>query len=765
MVLTTAILQFAPQFPSSFCFQHYNNQTRYEFRNHSCIHKPIFVDVNVELIFHTTCTAATVEGQPTQKPKSKLQGNDFNALCREKRLNGSNTNTTTNTSLLEACNDLKELKQVHAHMLRSGLDRDVFLNTKLVSMYATLCSMDNARLVFDKIAKRDVFLWNVMIRGYARYGPCEEAVWLYYQMEAAGIQPNKFTFPFVLMACSSLSALEEGKKIHDYIVRTGFESDVFVRTALIDMYAKCGNIKVARQLFEKMFKRNVVSWNAMIAGNAHSGNAYEALTLFREMQLENIKLDRATLVSTLPACAHLAALQQGKSIHGYIIRSGFDSDILVGTALIDLYAKCGDIEIAHRLFDKMAKRNVVSWNAMIAGYAQKGHANEALALFHQMQLANMKPDPFTMVSVLPACAHLAALQQGKCLHGCVIRAGFESDVFVGTALIDMYAKSGNMEIARHLFDKMSKRNIVSWNAMISGYGMHGHGDDALALFDQMQWVGVKPNDITFVGILSACSHAGLVDEGWHYFDCMSRDYSITPSLEHYACMVDLLGRAGLLDEAHNFIKNMPLEPGASVWGALLGACRIHCNIELGEHVAEQIFELEPGNVGCFVLLSNIYAAAGRWDEVRKVRMLMKDRGLKKTQGCSFIEVNKRAHAFAAGDRSYCQSEEIYATLEILAGQMKEAGYVPNKNFVLHDVGEELKEHMLCSHSEKLAIAFGLINTSPRIPIHITKNLRICDDCHSATKFISKIIGRKIIVRDANRFHHFKDGLCSCADYW
>jgi pentatricopeptide repeat protein len=402
---------------------------------------------------------------------------------------------------------------------------------------------------------------------------------------------------------------------------------------------------------------------------------------------------------------------------------------------------------------------------MIAGYTQNGLANEALSIFHEMQLSGTKPNAVTMVSVVLACARLAALQQGKCFHAYIIKCVFDLNVVLETTLIDMYAKCGKVEIARQMFDNISRKNVVSWTAMIGGYAMHGLAEDAHALFIQMVQVGMKPDHITFTHILYACTHAGLVEEGWKYFNCMKQDYSITPRVDHYACMVDLLGRAGHLDEAQELIKHMPLEPNAGVWGALLGVCRTHGNIELAKHVAERLFELEPEDAGNYVLLSNIYAAAGRWDDAAKVRTMMKSKGLKKTPGCSLIEVNKKVHSFLVGDQLHPQSEQIYAVLENLKMQMKEAGYVPDTNFVLHNVEEEVKEHMLHSHSEKLAIAFGLINTSPGTPIHITKNLRVCGDCHRATKFISKIVRREIIVRDSNHFHHFKEGLCSCRDYW
>lgn len=584
-------------------------------------------------------------------------------------------------------------------------------------------------------------------------------------MQFADMKPNPVTMASVFQACAQLGDLDKGKLIHDYVREKRIELDGHVENSLIAMYAKFGKIESARRLFDEMFERNLVSWNTMIAGYAQNEHADEAIKLFHQMQLDGVVPDSVTVLSVLQACAHSGDLEEGKLIHDYILRNGFQSDVFVANSLVDMYAKCGFIDKACGLFDKMSKREAVSWNSMIAGYAQNGHANEALSLFNQMLLTDVKPNVVTMVSVLPACAHLSALQQGRRIHGYIIRSGFNADVSVGNALIDMYAKCGNIGIACQYFDQMSYRNVVTWNAMIAGYGMQGHGKEGLALFSQMQETEVKPNHITFICILSACSHTGLVDKGWQYFHSMSKCYCIVPRMEHYACMVDLLGRAGRLDEAQDFIENMPIEPGPSVWGALLGACRIHCNVELGEHAAKHLFDSVPQDAGFYVLLSNIYAAAGRWGDVVKVRTMMKDRGVKKPAGYSLIEVDNKVHAFIVGDRSHPQCQNIYAMLEILAGQMKAAGYVPNTNFALYDVEEELKEDILCIHSERLAIAFGLLNTSDGTPIRITKNLRVCGDCHIATKFISKIVKREIIVRDANRFHHFKEGLCSCGDYW
>eukprot|EP01018_Ginkgo_biloba_P026224 Gb_06176 [translate_table: standard] len=603
------------------------------------------------------------------------------------------------------------------------------------------------------------------ITALCRQGQLKEALDILNNVDTQRISVSVDIYGFLLQTCSNKRALAEGKQVHTHIALSGLEDDVFLGTKLVTMYAICGSVVEARLVFDKILNRNVFFWTAMISGYVRNGFFREALVLYYQMRCAGIQSDNFTFSCVLKACAGLSALQQGQQIHNHIIRSEMKSDTVVDNTLVVMYAQCGRLEIARKVFDKISQRSLVSWSSMIAGCAQNGHANEALELFRKMQFNCVKLDWVVITAILPACGYLAALQQGKEIHGHMIRSESEPDVFVWNALIDMYAKCGCIEFARHVFDNMSEKDLVSWNTVIAGYGINGYGEVALALFHQMQQAGFMPNHITLIHILSACSHAGLVAEGWRLFNCMSQDFHIKPRVEHYACMVDLLGRSGRLDEAEKFIQNMPLEPSSSVWGSLLGACRIHCNIELGERVAERVFQIDPENNGYYVLLSNIYATAGRWDDVAKVRIMMKERGLKKNPGCSWIEVKNKVYAFVAGDPSPPQSKEIYAMLERLAGDMKVAGYIPATNFVLQNVEEKEKETFLCGHSEKLAIAFGLINTCSGAPIRIIKNLRVCGDCHSTTKFISKMFRREIILRDTNRFHHFKDGLCSCGDYW
>ncbi|XP_057852255.2 pentatricopeptide repeat-containing protein At3g12770 [Cryptomeria japonica] len=558
-------------------------------------------------------------------------------------------NHVTLLNILPACAALGALQHIHSYIRKHGFKLDDgSLGSALLTMYAKCGRIDLAWKVFDTLLKKEPVTWNAMIAGYIQNGFVEEPLVLFHQMQLAGAKPDGVTLLGILPACS----LQQGQCIHGYSITRGFDSLTCVCNAVIDMYVKCGCLESARQLFDRMSKRDLVSWNTVIAGYAQNGDLNEFLVLFHRLSPGGVMPNVVTLVSILPVCGDLKALVEGKGIHCYIIKKGFDVDVCVMTALVAMYAKCGDTETARQLFDKMSRRDLVSWNALMSGYVQNGHAGDALTLFNQLQAANVKPDSATVVIVLSACAHLGALQYGEGIHAYIIRSGLELHVSVGTAIIDMYGKCGCVDFSFKLFEKMCSRDAASWNAMIAAYGMNGYGENALALFSQMQQVGPMPNHITFICVLSACAHSGLVNEGWQYFDCMRHNYCITPRIEHYACMVDLLGRVGLLNEAHKFIINMPLEPSVSVWGALLFACRIHCNIELGEHVAKLLLELDSQNSGAYLLLSSIYSTTGRWDDATKLKSMIKEKGLVKSPGCSWIAIKGRVHLFLAGEKSY-----------------------------------------------------------------------------------------------------------------
>ncbi|XP_043695435.1 pentatricopeptide repeat-containing protein At4g21065-like [Telopea speciosissima] len=567
----------------------------------------------------------------------------------------------------------------------------------------------------------------------------------------------------ILQSCIDQRAIEPGKQIHAYLL-TGLGLNTVVATKLINLYSVCNYLPYAHFLFDGVPKYNVFLWNVLIRGYAWSGPHEAALSLYQHMLNSGLKPDNFTFPFVLKACSALSALQEGRDIHGHAIRMGCEFDIFVGAALIDMYAKCGCVGSARQVFDKILVRDVVLWNSMLAAYSQNGHPANALQLCRDLAMVGLQPTVATLVTVISASADIAALPQGREVHGLSWRHGFESQDKVKTALVDLYAKCGSVHVAQRLFEQLTEKRVISWNAMISGYAMHGHAFEALSLFEEMK-EEAQPDHITFVGVLSACSHGGLMDEGWKFFKSMVTKYLIQPTVQHYTCMVDLLGHAGRLDEAYNLIQHMTVRPDSGVWGALLNCCKIHRNVELGERALEKLINLEPNDAGNYVILSNIYAQVGKWDGVAKVRKLMKERGLKKSIACSWIEVKNKVHAFLAGDTSHPKSDEIYAEVERLRGLMKEAGYVPDTAPVFHDIEDDEKTAMVCSHSEKLAIAFGLLNTPPGTRLLVTKNLRVCDDCHVAIKFISRITEREIVVRDVNRYHHFKDGVCSCGDYW
>ncbi|XP_059067251.1 pentatricopeptide repeat-containing protein At2g03880, mitochondrial-like [Cryptomeria japonica] len=687
---------------------------------------------------------------------------------KQMQLVGVKPNSRTFASSLSACAKMGAMElgiEIHRSIMEGEFLSDIIVGNALVDMYAKCGRIDKVHGLFDKMHKRDVISWTGMIAGYAQNGFVGKALKTLKQMQLAGVKPNSTTFASILPACAKMGALELGMNIHQSILEGGLLTDIIVGNALVDMYAKCGRIDKAYELFDRMPQRDVFSWNAMILGYAQNELVEKALKTFKQMQLAGVKPDSTTFANILSACAKMGALELGMAIHQSIMDRGILSNVVVSTALMDMYAKCGSIDKACELFDKMPQKDVISWNTMIAGYTQNGFVEKALETFKQMQLAGIKEDSTTFASILPACAKMGALEQGMDIHQSINDRGISSDVVVATALVDMYAKCGSIGKARELFDKMSQRNVVSWNAMIVGYAQNGFCKDALKVFELMKHSGTYPDIISFACILCACSHAGLVDEGCTYFNHMSDFYCITPTVDHYVYMVDLLARSGYLEDTLKFIIKMPVKPVVVVWMCFLGACRLHMNIGLGVYTAILLFDLDPKNAATYVLLSNIYAEAGRWGEVQMLRRLMKDEGMKKIPGCSWIECHKVVHAFCAGDRSHPQTQEIYAKLEKLAWEMKAAGYFPDSKHLLNDVEEEEKELFLCHHSEKLAIAFGLLNMPFGTTIRVVKNLRVCADCHTATKFISKIVAREIVVRDANRFHHFKQGQCSCGDYW
>ncbi|PHU07462.1 Pentatricopeptide repeat-containing protein, chloroplastic [Capsicum chinense] len=604
--------------------------------------------------------------------------------------------------------------------------------------------------------------YNDSIQSFCKKGQLKEALQLLFHEP----NPTQHTYELLILSCSQKHSLSDALTVQRKLIDDGFEQDPFLATKLIIMFSELDCIDRVRKVFDKSYNRTIFLWNAFFRALTLAGHGIEVLDFYRHMNRIGIPSDRFSYTYVLKACVvSESLLTKAKEIHCHMLRHGYERHLHIMTTLIDVYARFGCVGNASSVFCVMPEKNLVSWSTMIACYAKNGKPLEALELFREMMSYALLPNSVTMVSVLQACAALSALEQGKLLHGYILRKGLDSILPVLSSLVTMYARCGALELGRKVFDQMGKRDVVAWNSMISSYGIHGLGAQAIETFREMIRHGVSPSPISFVSVLGACSHAGLVVEGKQLFDSMLKEHKIYPSVEHYACMVDLLGRASQLEEAALIIQDMRIEPGPKVWGSLLGSCRIHCNVDLAERASRRLFELEPTNAGNYVLLADIYAEARMWDEVKQVRKLLEAKGLRKVSGCSWIEVKRKIYSLQSVDEINMHMEQIHALLLKLSMEMKQNGYVPDTRIVLYDLEEEEKERILLGHSEKLAVAFGLINSSKGETIRISKNLRLCEDCHSFTKLISKYTNREILVRDINRFHHFRNGVCSCGDYW
>ncbi|XP_062100801.1 pentatricopeptide repeat-containing protein At4g21065-like [Humulus lupulus] len=572
----------------------------------------------------------------------------------------------------------------------------------------------------------------------------------------------------LIEACDTLPRFAQ---LHARILKLGLRNNPLVLTKFAAVSSELGAIDYASYfVFSTDADSNLYDaflFNTFIRAYAHTSNLKEkALLVYNAMLGYGILPNKFTYPFVLKACAGLGNLGLGKMVHGSAVKFGFDDDVHVRNTMIHMYCCCGSaIEDARNLFDEMRKWDSVSWSAMIGGYVRLGLSTDAIEVFRKMQIAGVRPDEITMVSVLSACTDLGALELGKWVESYVDKEEIQRSVELCNALIDMFAKCGDVDKALKLFRRMRERTIVSWTSVIVGLAMHGRGLEAVSLFEEMIESGMTPDNVAFIGLLSACSHSGLVDKGRGYFSLMTEEYDIAPKIEHYGCMVDMLCRAGLVKEAVEFIKKMPFEPNSIILRTLVNACRAHGELKLGESISRSLISNEPMHESNYVLLSNIYAKMSHWEKKTKVREMMDKKGMKKIPGSTMIELDSEIYEFVAGDKSHKQYKEIYEMVEEMRREMKRAGYVPSTSEVLLDIDEEDKEDALNRHSEKLAIAFALLNTPPGTPIRIVKNLRVCSDCHSATKFISKIYHREIVVRDRNRFHHFKDGLCSCKDFW
>ncbi|KAL6642763.1 hypothetical protein ACP70R_020944 [Stipagrostis hirtigluma subsp. patula] len=659
---------------------------------------------------------------------------------------------------------LAALTRVHALLVVSSSHH---LLSALAAAYARAGALDAAESTLAgpaaSASRSSIPAWNALIAAHCRRGSPAAALRVFRSLPPAA-RPDSTTFTLALSACARLRDVAAAEAVRDRAFDAGYRNDIFVCSSLLHLYSKCGAVGDAVEVFDGMPTKDRVAWSTMVAGFVNAGKPVEALQMYRMMMEDGVEQDEVVMIGIMQACAATGDARMGASVHGHLMRHGMGLDVVTMTSLVDMYAKNGQIDVACRVFENMVYRNAVSWSALISGFAQNGRAEEVLSLFREMQASGVQPDSGALVSALLACADMGLLKLGNSIHGFILRR-LQFDCILGTAVINMYSKCGSLSSAQILFSRIGSRDLVMWNAMIACCGAHGRGREALSLFQELNETGIRPDHATFASLLSALSHSGLVEEGKLWFDRMINEFNIEPAEKHYVCIVDLLARSGRVEEANDLLTSMQTEPTIAVWVALLSGCLNNKKLELGETIAEKILELQPDDVGVLALVSNLYAAAKKWDKVREVRKLMKDCGSKKVPGYSLVEARGTRHAFVMEDQSHPQHQEILKMVAKLDSEMRKMGYVPRTEFVYHDLEEGVKEQLLSYHSERLAIAFGLLNTRPGTRLVIIKNLRVCGDCHDAIKYISKITDREIVVRDAKRFHHFKDGACSCGDYW
>nr|XP_043607792.1 pentatricopeptide repeat-containing protein At5g13270, chloroplastic [Erigeron canadensis] len=663
--------------------------------------------------------------------------------------------------LLKTCTDLRFLSAGHFifdHFRQSSLS-SVSVQNRALQMYCECSSFLDAYNLFDEMTQRNLASWGILISGYSKAGLVEEAVKLFSSMDT--VKPDISIYLDILRSLADSSSLHLGKQMHSLVIKNGYTNIAKIDTTILNMYAKCGCFEDARLIFDKMAEKNTVAWTCLMVGYVQIQKGKQVLDLFLEMIKEGVPLDEYVFSIVLKACALLENLAIGLQIHGYVLKLGMANEVSVGTPLVDFYVKSGALESATRAFKNISEPNDFSWSALLTGYSQAGEFDECLKIFKSLKSINAKLNSFIYTTIFQACSAVADISFGAQTHGDAIKRGLVSYLYGESAMITMYAKCGRLDYARQVFDSIQKPDSVTWTAIIAGYAYHGNASEALRLFKSMLSYNVMPTSITFIAVFTAYNYCGLVEEAKACLDSMSSFYAVEPSIHHYNCMIDIYARAGLLNEAFETIKNMPFEPNTMSWKCLLGGCSIHKNLDMGKIAAENVLLLDPHDTSAYVLMFNLYASCGQWEEASLVRKSMALLKLRKDVSCSWISVKGKVHRFVVGDRHHPQVHEIYSKL-------KEFDYLKNdtKEVTLSedDVLLERKEQLL-DHSERLAIAYGLISKGKGSPITIFKNLRACKDCHEFAKHVSMVTGREIVIRDANRFHHFKSGTCSCGDYW
>ncbi|KAJ0817542.1 putative tetratricopeptide-like helical domain superfamily [Helianthus annuus] len=593
-------------------------------------------------------------------------------LFKNMQKEGLGVSQSTYASLFRSCAGLTALNfgsQLHGHSLKMNFGSDLIVGTATLDMYAKCDRLSDAKKLFRTLSVRNRQSYNAIIIGCTRVGEAFEALQLFRNLMCTDLGFDEISLSGAFSACAVIKAYTFGVGLHGLTIKSMLQSNVCVENAMLDMYGKCGALTEARRVFDDMRIRDAVSWNAIIAAYEQNGNVDETLELLVSMLGSGLEPDEFTFGSVLKACAGLKALNYGTEIHGRIVKSGMGLESFVGSALVDMYCKCARIEDAEKLHERMSEQTMVALNAIISGFSDQEQSEEAQKFFSRMLQSGTKPDNFTFATVLDTCANLATISLGRQIHGQIIKQEMQTDVFICSTLVDMYSKCGNMHDSRLMFDKSTNKDFVTWNAMICGYANHGHANDAISIFESMKLNNVKPNHATFVSVLRACAHMGQVERGLEYFNSMWNNYKLNPQLEHYSCMVDILGRSGQVNKALNLINDMAIEPDDVIWRTLLGICKLQKNVEVAETAASRLIQLDPQDSSTYVLLANIYADAGMWEKVSKIRKSMRRVGLKKEPGCSWIEVKSELHMFVIADKAHPRCNEIYDKLDELVGEM------------------------------------------------------------------------------------------------
>ncbi|KAJ0255116.1 Pentatricopeptide repeat-containing protein [Hirschfeldia incana] len=664
---------------------------------------------------------------------------------------------------------LRAGESIHAHLIvrnQSSRVEDAWQITSLINFYTKCGKTVRAHKLFDTMPERSVVSWCSLMKGYQDSGFDLEVLNLFKSMFFSGEpRPNEFVATVVFKSCSSSGRIEEGKQCHGFFLKLGLMSHEYVLNTLLYMYSSCSGTREAIKVLDDLPCCDLLAFNSALSGYLENGALEEGLEVLRRMGEEDLVWDVFTCMSSLKLCSSLRDLELARQIHNRMVRFGFECHDDVSGALINMYGKCGDPLYAQRVYNGTKARNIVLNTSIMDAYFQSKSYEEVLNLFAEMETREVPPNEFTFAVLLNSTAELSLLRLGDLLHGLVLKSGFRNHVMVGNALVNMYAKSGSIKDAWKVFAGMAFRDIVTWNTMISGFSHHGLGEEALEAFEEMMSAGEVPNRITFIGVLQACSHMGFVEQGHYYFNHLMKQFGVEPDLQHYTCVVGLLSKAGLFKDAEYFMRTAPIRWDVVAWRALLNACYVRRNYSLGKKVGEYAIEMHPNDSGIYILLSNIHAKSKEWDGVARVRSLMKERRVKKEPGVSWIGIRDKTHVFLSEDNQHAEIVMIYAKVKEVLSKIRPLGYASDVAGAYHDVDEEQRENNLSYHSEKLAVAYGLMKTPEKSPLYVNKNVRICDDCHSAIKLISRLSDRLIVVRDSNRFHHFQDGHCSCCDYW